>query len=126
MRKKKKHPSVRRRSIEDRLSPSMHLRLCHRCLYLNEGSKFIDKCQKCESRFTEAPAFEKDFNPDAEFQNQENPIQEALTDFDSEHASDEANENTKETSAEQEDETEQDEDRTRKGMRPISGLSVLW
>lgn len=121
MKKKKKHPSTSRVPIEDRVGTSMYLRLCHRCLFLNEGSKHIDKCHKCESRFSEAPGFEKNFNPDAEDHDEGNSIQEALRDFDAEKKVEESD---------QEEDSEEDEESEEKKrdyqVQPISGLSVLW
>jgi hypothetical protein len=124
MRKKKKHLSSQRRSIDDRVGPSMFLRLCHRCLYLNEGTQSIDKCHKCESRFSEVRGFEKDFNPSADFDSQEHPIQEILNDFDSEQSGT-AEKHAEEDSDESDGISEQEKE-TRKRSRPISGLSVLW
>lgn len=125
MKTKKKHHSRLRAPVDDRYGASMYLRLCHRCLYLNEGSQHIEKCQKCESRFTVSPSFEKNFDPSSDFPNDEDPIQEALNDFESEK-----NEGNFQSSSESQDEpsddSDTDEDNRNHPSQPISGLSVLW
>ena len=101
----------------------MHLRLCHRCLYLNEGSKHIEKCYKCESQFTVTPAVENNLDPAADSSPEEDPIQEALTDFDSERVKGE--EETQPKVQEDKQDDSEEEGQTQQGY-PISGLSVLW
>lgn len=111
---------------EDKYSPSTYLRLCHRCLFLNESSRYIEKCVRCESDFAEFSSTKTADYKEMDF-NTENPVHEAIADFESEHAqrtprsvrSDDEPEDA------QEDSEQEEKPQKRKGT-PISGLSVLW
>ena len=125
MKRLKSRHSGLRFVVEDKSSPNTYLRLCHRCLFLNESSQNILKCSRCESVFNSASAVEVDKDLNLEMGSDEDPIQEAIADFESEKASG-SDDRRSPNSEEAADGHDSDEDGTESRVRPISGLSVLW
>lgn len=123
-RKKSRHTALKF-LVKDNYSPDTYLRLCHRCLFLNEDSKYIEKCSRCESQFMEFVGDNNTKYKEEEFESEEDPIQEALADFEAERVKDgeDLEGGAKEDSSEDSDSEGQNR---RNRLRPISGLSVLW
>ena len=126
MKKRKSQHSPSRFVPEDKYSPSTYLRLCHRCLFLNESGQYIEKCTRCESSFAEFSS-----NPKADYKNldfeETDPIHEAIADFESERVR--GGENwAQEPSVEsdEDDDVEGEQSIRKKRGTPISGLSVFW
>jgi hypothetical protein len=129
MKKRKSHRSQSRFVAEDKYSPSTYLRLCHRCLFLNEGSKDIEKCSRCESHFAEFSSTNPAEYKNVDFGSEEDPIQEAIVDFEAETvkgAEDESSEASSTKDSDEDDESEEGQREQKKRGTPISGLSVLW
>lgn len=122
MKKLKSRHSRPRFLADDRGTPSMYLRLCHCCLFLNEGSQHIEKCTKCEIQFIEASILEGLTYSNNKIVLEEDPIQEALADFATEKVE---SENAEDNLDPDEDFETEKESRT-VPIHPISGLSVLW
>lgn len=125
MKKRKSHRLAPRFLVEDKYSPSTYLRLCHRCLFLNEGSKYIEKCSRCESQFAEFSSTGKSDYKKIDFEHEEDPIHEAITDFDTDPISSEEG-SVSVDSEEHDDDSDEEEKEQKKRAYPISGLSVLW
>ena len=126
MKNRKIYRSSSRFVPEDKYSPSTYLRLCHRCLFLNESSRYIEKCVRCESSFAEFSS-SKDANYKNFDINEEDPVHEAIADFESEAIKGGEIEAEEQLEQEEEEEDLDREERARKKRAtPISGLSVLW
>ncbi|MSP19133.1 MAG: hypothetical protein EXR74_06135 [Bdellovibrionales bacterium] len=122
MKKLKSRHSRPRFLADDRGTPSMYLRLCHCCLFLNEGSQHIEKCTKCEIQFIEASILEGLTYSNNKIVLEEDPIQEALADF----AIEKVDSENREDHSDSDEEFETEKETRTLAMQPISGLSVLW
>jgi hypothetical protein len=124
-RKKKSRHATLKFLVEDNYIPDTYLRLCHRCLFLNEDSKYIEKCSRCESQFLELSSDDTFSYKNDSLSTEEDPIQEALADFEAERVKDgeDLEEAEKDNSS---DESDSEGQTRRHRLRPISGLSVLW
>jgi len=125
MKKRKNHRSQSRFVAEDKYSPSTYLRLCHRCLFLNEGSKYIEKCARCDSHFAEFSSTNSEDYKNIDFGSEEDPIQESIVDFEAETVKG-AEDTASEQDSGEDEESEGEQREQRKRGTPISGLSVLW